>query len=120
MLPLWEKDNHSTKYYSLCRRRVNPLPDNKILDWSKLKQIADKILKCIVENVVRIGEIACYKQFLLFSQSYVSLVRQNAALYGNGLNRTIMRKVSVNSLPNDKILDLTKLKAFADDKFNVA
>ena len=25
----------------------NPLPDNKILDWSKLKQIADNILKCI-------------------------------------------------------------------------
>ena len=25
----------------------------------------------------------------------------------------------VNSLPNDKILDLTKLKAFADDKLNV-
>ena len=27
--------------------RINPLPDNKILDWSKLKQIADNILKCI-------------------------------------------------------------------------
>ena len=26
---------------------VNPLPDDKILDWSKLKQIADDILKCI-------------------------------------------------------------------------
>ena len=25
----------------------NPLPDNKILDWSKLKKIADDILKCI-------------------------------------------------------------------------
>ena len=25
----------------------DPLPDNKILDWSKLKQIADDILKCI-------------------------------------------------------------------------
>ena len=24
-----------------------PLADNKILDWSKLKQIADSILKCI-------------------------------------------------------------------------
>ena len=28
--------------------------------------------------------------------------------------------ISVNSLPNDTILDWTKLKAFADDKFNVA
>ena len=26
---------------------INSLPDNKILDWSKLKQIADNILKCI-------------------------------------------------------------------------
>ena len=27
---------------------------------------------------------------------------------------------SINSLPNDKILDWSKLKAFADDKINVA
>ena len=27
--------------------RLNPLPDNKILDWSKMKQIADNILKNI-------------------------------------------------------------------------
>ena len=27
--------------------KLNPLPDDKILDWSKLKQIADNILKCI-------------------------------------------------------------------------
>ena len=26
---------------------INPLPDNKILDWSKFKQIADHILKYI-------------------------------------------------------------------------
>ena len=26
---------------------LNPLPDDKVLDWSKLKQIADGILKCI-------------------------------------------------------------------------
>ena len=25
----------------------NPLPDNKIFEWSKLKQIAEDILKCI-------------------------------------------------------------------------
>ena len=25
--------------------QINPLPDDKILDWSKLKQIADDILK---------------------------------------------------------------------------
>ena len=26
---------------------INPLPDDKALDWSKLKQIADDILRCI-------------------------------------------------------------------------
>ena len=31
-------------------RYINPLPDDKILDWSKLKQIADNILKCITSN----------------------------------------------------------------------
>ena len=56
---------------------LNPLPDDKILDWSKLKQISEDILKCIqnekqvpyrVKNIVRKGELACYKQFPLFSQ----------------------------------------------------
>ena len=27
--------------------KFNPSPDDKILDWSKLKEIADYILKCI-------------------------------------------------------------------------
>ena len=44
--------------------------------------------KChIVENIVRKGEIACCKQFLLFSQCFPQLyilVRQNAVLCGNG------------------------------------
>ena len=43
----------------------------------------------MVENIVKKKkEIVCYKQFLLFSQcfhSYISLLRQNAALRGNGL-----------------------------------
>ena len=26
---------------------INPLPDDKNLDWSKLKEIADHILTCI-------------------------------------------------------------------------
>ena len=29
------------------RSLFDPLPDDKILDWSKLKQIANDILKCI-------------------------------------------------------------------------
>ena len=50
----------------------------------------------MVENIVRKEEIVCYKQFLHFSQSfpelYISLVRQNVVLCGNGLtceNNTI-------------------------------
>ena len=54
---------------------INPLPDNKILDWSKLKQFADNNFKFDenerklskqVENTVGKGEIARYEQFLLF------------------------------------------------------
>ena len=57
----------------------NPLPDNKILDWSKLKQIEDDIFKFDensrkfsnwVENTVGKGEIAHYKQFLPFPQCF--------------------------------------------------
>ena len=32
---------------SRSKRVFNTLPDDKILDWSDLKQIADDILKCI-------------------------------------------------------------------------
>ena len=60
----------------------NPLSDGKILDLSKLKEIAVDILKCIesekqvsyrVENIVRKGEIACCKHFLFFSQYFLQL-----------------------------------------------
>ena len=66
-------------FFSL-KTLFNPIRDEKNLDWSKLKEIADDILKCIeiekkvsyrVENIVRKGEIACYKQFLLFSQCFL-------------------------------------------------
>ena len=39
------------------------------------------------ENIVRKGEIACYKQFLLFSRSFPQLYIFSVALYVNGLNR---------------------------------
>ena len=57
----------------------NPLPDNKILDFSKLKQIEDDIFKFDensrkfskrVENTVGKGEIARHEQFLLFPQCF--------------------------------------------------
>ena len=52
-------------------------PKQHILDSSKLKELADENFKLDdngstfskrVENTVRKGEIACYEQFLLFSQ----------------------------------------------------
>ena len=58
---------------------INPLPDNKILDWSKLKQCADhnfefdlnsRKFSKLVENTVGKGEIARYEQILLFPQCF--------------------------------------------------
>ena len=57
----------------------NPLPDNKCLDSSKLKEFADdnfkfdeygRKLSKKVENIVGKGEIAHNEQFLLFPQCF--------------------------------------------------
>ena len=57
----------------------HPLPEDKILDWSKLKQSADdnfefhvnnKNFSELVENTVGKEEIACYEQFLLFPKCF--------------------------------------------------
>ena len=50
------------------------LPKDKILDLSKLQAFNNG-----VENIVRQGEIACYKQFLLFSQCFPQLYILNAS-----------------------------------------
>ena len=42
----------------------------------------------MIENIMRKGEIACYKQYLLFSQCFTQLYifnASNVALCGNGL-----------------------------------
>ena len=58
---------------------LNPLPDDKILNRSNLKQSADDNFKFdensrkfskLVENTVGNGEIARYEQFLLFPQCF--------------------------------------------------
>ena len=70
-------------------QNINPLPDDKILDWSKLKQTAEdnfkfdengRKLSKRVENTVGKGEIARYEKRL------VSQGRQKVSLCGNGLN----------------------------------
>ena len=57
----------------------NSLPNDKILDWSKLKGFADhkinvsgklKFLLGTVENIVGKGENAGYKHFLLHPQRF--------------------------------------------------
>ena len=64
---------------NLYLKTFNPLPDDKILDWSKLKQFADDNFKFDensrkfskwVEKTVGKGEIARYEQFLLFPQCF--------------------------------------------------
>ena len=63
----------------LFDKEFNSLPNNKILDWSKLKAFADdKInvtekLKFVlerVEDIVGKGENAGYQHFLLFPQCF--------------------------------------------------
>ena len=58
---------------------INPFPNNKFLDSSKLKEFADNNFKLgengrkfykRVENTVGKGEIARYEQFLLFPQCF--------------------------------------------------
>ena len=101
---------------------LSPFPKRQILDSSKLKEFADDNFKFNengrkffkrVENTGGKGEIACHEQFLLFPQCFKRLVLQtykNQGLSGKGL---------INFLPNEKLLDWSKLKAFADDKKSV-
>ena len=74
-----------TSYFSIphnvFKTRFNPLPNDNtcILDWSKLKVHADNNFEYDesggnfskrLENTVGKGEIARYKQFLLFPQCF--------------------------------------------------
>ena len=57
----------------------NPLPNDKILDWSKFKELADdkinvtekvKLVLGRVENIVGKAENAGYQQFVLFLKCF--------------------------------------------------
>ena len=83
---------------------VNPLPDDKILNWSKLKQSADdnfefdvnsRKFSKLVENTVGKGEIARYEQFLLFPQCF-----QKACF--PGASKGVIVWEWVNPFPNNK------------------
>ena len=78
----WEKRNAGNQHFLLTQcffAHLTLKPNDKILDWSKLKAIADdkiKVLKMIffffdrVENIVEKGENAGYQHFLLFPQCF--------------------------------------------------
>ena len=80
---LWQKDKHNMLLliyiFSQHSQTLNPFPNNKILNSSKLKESADDIFKFDengtkfsewLENTVGKGEIARYGQFLLFPQCF--------------------------------------------------
>ena len=59
--------------------QVNPLPDDKISDWSKLKAFTDnklnvtqniKVVFHKIENIVGKEDNAGYQHFLLFQQCF--------------------------------------------------
>ena len=61
--------------------KVNSLPNDKILAWSKLKAVADdkidiKMISLLerVENIVGKGENTGYKHFLLFHSVFQTLL----------------------------------------------
>ena len=100
---------------------INPLPDDRILDWSKLKQSADDNFELdlnsrkfskLVENTVGKGKIARYEQFLLFPSCF-----QKACFLG--ASKGVIVWECVNQLPDDRILDWSKLKQIADDTLKV-
>ena len=93
--------------------------DDKIVDETKLKEFADVLLSIAeavpslsgrVENIVGKGENAVYQYFptFFFSNTFSSMVI-----------KTWEYVVKSFSIPNDKILVQTKLKALADDKIKV-
>ena len=84
------------KNNDLFSKGLTPLSDDKILDRSKLKQIAEDNLKCILnEKYVpcKVGNIVRKEEpFLeMFSTAiYLYIVCQNVALYGHGLTTLII------------------------------
>ena len=89
MLSIWT----DVKFYHLVKSK--PFPRQQILHSSKLKKFAVKNLKFNengrkfskrVENTVGKGEIACYKQFLFFPQSFQKTCSADQGLVLKRLN----------------------------------
>ena len=98
--------------------RANFLANNKILGQSKLKAFADdkidvseklKFVLGKVESIVGKWENAGYQDFLLFPKCFQK--RPFSAFKKFWFVSYRVKAPSINPLPNDKILDQTKLKA---------
>ena len=86
---------------------LNPLPDDKIVDRSNLKQSEDDNFK-FDEN----SRKQCYEQFLFFPRCFLKACFL-------GASEGVIVWEWVKSLPNSNSFDRSILKAFADDKINV-
>ena len=83
-----------------------------------------------MENIVRNGEIAFNMQFLLLSQCFLPYLaltfhfkctlKKLSSVCLNLDQSKICLSGNALTLSNDKVLDSTKFKAFADKKINVA
>ena len=97
-------------------KRVNPLPNNKILDQSKLKAFADdkinsteksKLVLRRVENFVGKGENAEYQHFLLFPQCFQKPSHSRSLKVGTVWSR--VNPIPLNcSIPSFNNLDKKK------------
>ena len=81
------QDMRQSEFLTLSPVSLNSLPNEKFLDWSKLKALADNKIKLAeklkfvlrrVENIVGKGENAGYQHFLLFPQCF-----QKASISGS-------------------------------------
>ena len=69
-------------------KKINPLPDDNISDWSKLKTFADdklnvtqniKVIFHKIENIAGKAENAGYQHFLLFPQCFQKAFSSSAS-----------------------------------------
>ena len=83
---------------AVTNTQLKAFPNDKILDWSRLKAFADdslNVTKMIisvfdrVENIVGNGEIACTSNFSFSYNVFkrlLSQTRQKVSLFGKGLS----------------------------------
>ena len=92
----WKSIKYPFVRARLMYKILNPFPNNKILDWSKLKEFADVNFKCDengrkfskwLENTVGKGEIARHEQFShsVFKR-LVLQARKNQGLFEERVN----------------------------------